>query len=230
MKGKLCLLALAALVCGTALVMLPAAEPTGKEAGKKRPQPEKIEIAKLRITGPHVHDNLAIFLIHGRDRVKGKKFITLSQALKKKRILIRETGNVGQLTVENTGEDTIYIQSGEIVKGGKQDRMLPYDAVIPPKSGKKPIASFCVEHGRWSRRGNESVGYFLSSANAASNAIVLAGKLQANQGNVWREVSRHQGRLNVNAAANVRAAASPSSLQLSLENKKPRPLSVFSAF
>jgi len=213
-------LALVMTLCGAALLILPAAEPPGKPPANKKPQPQTPEIAMLKITGPHAHENLSIFLIHGKDRVKGKKFLTLAEALKQKKIVVHETGNVGELTVENTGQDTIYIQPGEIVKGGKQDRMLPYAAIIPPKSGKKPISSFCVESGRWSRRGRGPVTQFYAVGAVAASPVALAGKLEADQGKVWREVARKQAKLSASVGESVQAAMSPSSLQLSLENKK----------
>ena len=49
------------------------------------------------------------------------------------------------------------MQSGDIVKGGQQDRVLTVSLMLPPKSGRIPIASFCVEQGRWPARGKEDV-------------------------------------------------------------------------
>jgi hypothetical protein len=64
---------------------------------------------------------------------------------------------VNELIVENLSDEEVYIQSGDIVKGGRQDRTLGYDLIVPKKSGKVKITSFCVEHGRWSARGREAV-------------------------------------------------------------------------
>ena len=60
----------------------------------------------------------------------------------------------------------MYVQSGDIVKGGKQDRVLMVSMVLPPNSGRLPIESFCVEQGRWQARGREDVSRF-ASADAA---------------------------------------------------------------
>jgi hypothetical protein len=54
----------------------------------------------------------------------------------------------------------VFVQSGDIVKGGKQDRTRPYDTLVPAAAGQIPIESFCVEQGRWSKRGDESSSYF----------------------------------------------------------------------
>ena len=41
----------------------------------------------------------------------------------------------------------MFIQSGDIVKGGKQDRILSVSIMIPPLSGRILIEAFCVESG-----------------------------------------------------------------------------------
>ena len=57
----------------------------------------------------------------------------------------------------------VFIQAGDIVKGGKQDRVLTVSFLLPPNSGRVPIASFCVEQGRWSARGKEDHARFSSA-------------------------------------------------------------------
>ena len=62
---------------------------------------------------------------------------------------MHETGDVNRLLVENLSADTpIYIEAGDIVKGGKQYRLLTVDLILEPKSGPVPIASFCVATSR----------------------------------------------------------------------------------
>ena len=46
------------------------------------------------------------------------------------------------------------------MKGGRQDRVVTVSFLLPPKSGKVPLASFCVEQGRWSARGTEKSAHF----------------------------------------------------------------------
>ena len=118
-----------------------------------------------RLSGPAVHGNLAIYFVHGQSR-SGPVPLTLAEALAKKTIEVREIGEVNELQVENKGAEEIFIQAGDIVKGGQQDRVLSVSLVLKPHSGPLKIASFCVEQGRWSARGREDVARF-SSANAA---------------------------------------------------------------
>jgi hypothetical protein len=176
--------------------------------------------AELRLSGPYTHDNLSIYLVHGQDRVQ-KKYLTLSEAIEQRKVVVYETSNVNILQVENLSAEDVYIQSGEIVKGGKQDRVLKDDIIVSSSSGKINVTAFCVEHGRWTRRGNESAQSFAASPNAiASPEMKRAVKEKGSQGEVWAEVSAAQDRLTRNLGASARATASPSSYQLTLEAPK----------
>ena len=175
---------------------------------------------EYRLEGPFTHGNLSVFLIHGQDKIKGQTFITLQEALIQKKVIVRETREVNELSIENVSGEEVYVQSGDIVKGGQQDRMMAVDLILPPRSGKIPISAFCVENGRWSQRGSEAVNTFNSSGNAvASREVKLAAKMKSSQTEVWREVSVAQDKLSSNTGASVKSEASPTSFQLALENK-----------
>ena len=81
-------------------------------------------------------------------------------------VRVAETGSVNELRIENTGDEDVYVQSGDMVKGGRQDRVLTVSFVLPRKSGEMPVAAYCVEHGRWSQRGAEEVTTFAGAYNA----------------------------------------------------------------
>lgn len=120
--------------------------------------------AEYRVSGPHTHKNLTIFLIHGADTSANKDLITLQEAMEMKIFKVYETEDVNELMVENISlRYDVFIQSGDIVKGGKQDRVLAISVIIPRKSGKVSIEAFCVEAGRWEGRENESKKEFSSS-------------------------------------------------------------------
>jgi hypothetical protein len=185
-----------------------------------------------RLSDPAVHGNLAIYFVHGQSR-SGPIPLTLSEALARKTIEVREIGQVNELQVENTGGEEIFIQAGDIVKGGQQDRVLSVSLVLKPHSGPLKIASFCVEQGRWSARGSEDVARF-SSANAAlpSRAAKIemaappssrtagadAATVSSRQREIWKKVTEIQGKLSSNLGAPVAAPPSRTSLQLALEN------------
>ncbi|MEO5857401.1 MAG: DUF6569 family protein [Pyrinomonadaceae bacterium] len=99
-----------------------------------------------RISEPFTYKNLTIFLIHGADASSNKDLITLEEALKMKIFKVYETEDVNELMVENISPKyDVFIQSGDIVKGGKQDRVLAISVIIPRNSGKVSIEAFCVE-------------------------------------------------------------------------------------
>ncbi len=204
------------LVLMIAMPMAMFAGGWGGHAGQKPDQGE------YRLEGPFTHGNLSVFLIHGQDKIKGS-FLTLQEALVQRKVIVRETREVNELSIENISTEEVYVQSGDIVKGGQQDRMMAVDLILPPRSGKIPISAFCVENGRWSQRGTEAVSTFNSSANAvASREVKLAAKMKSSQGEVWKEVSVAQDKLSANTGGNVRSDASPTSFQLALENRGVR--------
>jgi hypothetical protein len=189
--------------------------------GQAQAGSSRVGTAELQISGPYRHDNLIVFLLHGDDALRGKSYLTLEEALRDKRVVVHETGDVQELAIENVSSAEVYVQAGDIVKGGRQDRVLQVDLILPPRSGKVPIASFCVEQGRWSRRGAESAVMFDDAAHALSSKdLKMAAKRDRSQGDVWREVSESQDKLSAALRADVAAPASPTSLRLTLENRE----------
>jgi ARG and Rhodanese-Phosphatase-superfamily-associated Protein domain len=197
-----------------------------------------------RISGPYAHENLAVYFIHGKS-APGPVPLTLQEALEKGSVRVLETGAVNELKIENTGSEDIFIQSGDIVKGGRQDRVLAMSFILPPKSGEVALAAFCVEHGRWSARGAESAVAFSSAtealpsreaklamrapieaapepANSAHGGVAAytSGGTYVRQGEVWNSVAATQMRLSDELSAPVASPRSATSLQLSLENEK----------
>jgi hypothetical protein len=176
-----------------------------------------VQAADLRISGPYTHDNLSIYLIHSSAKTGSRKLLTLQEALDQKKVAVYETGQVNELAIENQSSEEVFIQSGDIVKGGQQDRVLSTDLVLPPHSGRMPIGSFCVEHNRWTQRGSESAAQF-SASNAAlpSKSLKLAVREEKDQSKVWNQVAVMQDKLKPVAGA----PPASSSMQLTLENNR----------
>jgi hypothetical protein len=175
-------------------------------------------LVDCRLSGPYTHGNLAVFLIHGPDKLKNRHFLTLEEAMEKKVVVVHETENVNELAIENRGDTDVYVQSGDIVKGGKQDRTIAMDFIVPARSGKLPIASFCVEHGRWQQRGDENVAAFGYGSFVAGKEVKLAAKRSMNQQEVWQEVAATQQKLSDSVGVQVMAGRG-GSLQLAQEDK-----------
>jgi hypothetical protein len=202
----------ALLMAGIGLLALAVAAARGGEP----------QAGDYRISGPYTQDNLTVFLIHGKDAIPGKQYLTLAEALEQKKVVVHETKEVNQLTVENlSGDADVYLEAGDIVKGGQQDRVLITDMILQPKSGKAPIPCCCVEASRWTKRGTEDATKFEASpGKAAGKEIQLAAQQSRNQAMVWKKVAEAQMRLGRNLGQSVQAGASPTSLQLSQEDKK----------
>ena len=184
-------------------------------------QGKQIKAGEYRLSGPFTHRNLSIFLVHGKSLIKSKTFLTLQEALVQKKVVVYETKSVNELAIENFSNEEVYVQAGDIVKGGQQDRMIGVDLIVPPKSGRLPISAFCVEHGRWSGRGSERAAVFSSSSDAvATKEIKLAAKRENSQGGVWESVTVAQNKLSQNVGTRVNSPVSASSLQLAVENGK----------
>jgi hypothetical protein len=183
------------------------------------------------ISGPSTYRHMAFYFVHGVSNGAPVP-LTLQEALANGAVRVRETGNVNALSLENLGNVEVFIQAGDIVKGGRQDRVLSNDLLLPARSGDVPIAAFCVERGRWGPRQAEEAARF-SSADAAMPShtaklkMYAAGLWASGQGArtapaqaaIWAECEAVQERLACSLGPSVRAAASRSSLQLSLETE-----------
>lgn len=119
------------------------------------------------------------------------------------------SAQVNQLLIENLSGDTVYVMAGEIVQGGKQDRVIAQDMLIPPMSGQLPLPVFCVEKGRWTYGNNANFEqyYGFSSVKLRSKVSV-----ERDQGAVWGEVAR------ANANNQVSTATGAYTAQLSSKN------------
>lgn len=229
-----------ALAAATALLAQQSTPPSNRRGNDPNPQATRSSIqqaaapapgepatlkrlaGKLQPSTPLTHANLEVYLLEGDDLADTTQVLTLDEAMSvKKGVVVKETRQVNELTVQNHQTDKqVFIMAGDIVKGGQQDRTLASDLPLAPKSGEVAVGSFCVEQGRWSKRGNESVSDFNSSKNVvASKEGKIAVRKAANQGEVWKTVAEAQEKISRNIGKDVKPAASASSLQLTLEDK-----------
>jgi len=181
----------------------------------------EVQLSNYRLSGPYEHENLTIFLIHGPGEPNSRLFTSLQNAMERNLVMVHETSNVNELAIENVSDDEeVLVQAGDIVKGGRQDRALAVDLILPAKSGTIPMDAFCVEHGRWQPREAESADHFTLTEMASSKDLKTAIKNGLSQLRVWEEVGEAQESLGAGLAGDPRDDVSRSSLPLTLENDK----------
>jgi hypothetical protein len=183
-----------------------------------------IEAGEYKILGPFVHANLSVFLIQKPGAPKGEEnYLTLEEGLKSGAVKVTEKADgqqVNKLEVENVGDRPVYLQAGDTVKGGQQDRTIGVDFILKPKSGKTTVDAFCVEPGRWASRteGGVATGgrFAYSSAPVATKEQKLAIKGSQSQAQVW-EAGRTA---NSGLARNARTLSTQDSYVLAAEDPK----------
>jgi hypothetical protein len=121
---------------------------------------------------------------------------------------------VNALTVQNKTQDTVLLFSGDVVTGGKQDRVIAQDYVILPASVRN-IEVFCVEKNRWQFHGdssaveegkNEKIYAFSGYYNVASPSVRKAVRNSGSQEEVWSAVAKVTSANQATSATNTYAA------------------------
>ncbi|HEX6183372.1 MAG TPA: DUF6569 family protein [Pyrinomonadaceae bacterium] len=116
---------------------------------------------------------------------------------------------VNELALVNRSGKKLILLAGEVIVGGKQDRIVQEDLVIPPVSIPVALNVFCVEHGRWSARNAshssgggapraaapEAATRFDSLGAVAHPKLRAAAQDKKAQGEVWSEVSKNNAKL-----------------------------------
>jgi hypothetical protein len=99
----------------------------------------------------------------------------------------RAQATVPDLIVDNRGKRPVLLLAGEILLGGKQNRVLAEDVLLPPRSGPRNIGVYCVEAGRWSG----SSPRFDSKGTFAPSRLRSEVLDRADQQRVWGAVSNY---------------------------------------
>jgi len=164
--------------------------------GARAGEPSTISsyIGKLKIGQPIRYKNLAIYPLTIQQS-KAREFITLAEAMDRGWLKIREIGDgeVNHVELKNSGTSMVFIMTGEMLKGAKQDRMLGQDVLVPPKSAWIRVPVYCVEHGRWV----SSSPAFKSSSEVAPNALRQCARITEDQSEVWDAIASSQEKLGI---------------------------------
>ena len=151
--------------------------------------------------------NLTVFPVVAATSHDTREFLTLDEGLKSGEVVVTESGSVrglvrgdryqppvssaqvNQLVLVNNSKRPLVLLAGEIVTGGKQDRVIGADRIIPPESDPIDLGVFCVEPGRWTG----STMQFGTNGPPPPMALPSVRKkamAEKNQQQVWAEVGR----------------------------------------
>jgi ARG/rhodanese/phosphatase superfamily protein len=111
--------------------------------------------------------------------------LVLDEAMAAGQVKIQEIadGNVNGLTFVNKADHPVFVMAGEVIIGGKQDRIIGRNTVIPAKTTQE-VPVFCVEHGRWDGTTKE-----FTTAKALAHGRLRGRASYAAQQDVWNEVA-----------------------------------------
>ena len=170
---------------------------------------------EYKVLPPITRGNLTLFPIVGGLDANTTRFLTLDEGLRSGVVVVTEAGSlqglirpgvpfrpvsgaeVNRLVLINNSDRPLLLLAGEVVTGGKQDRVIGVDRIVPPKSQPVDLSVFCVEPGRWVA----SSDHFGSMSSAmAQPSVRMPAMAMKDQAQVWEHVG---------AASREFAAAAP---------------------
>lgn len=187
------------VLCCVLLLFLAACSSVTETQGERVAASGDVLIGK-----PVTHANLAVFPLYLKDfKEVGANYITLEEALKTKKVEVKEKGEGGTVNcvvIGNNSNQSLYILAGQVITGGKQDRVITRDTIVPPGQ-KMQVEVCCVEQGRWTPRTaarTQAAATFSAAAGSRSQgsmnfACQALGKEA--QGEVWEEVAKAADKL-----------------------------------
>lgn len=112
-----------------------------------------------------------------------QNWLPLREALESGQLNIVDRAGVNRLLIDNFSDQPVILLSGEILTGGKQDRIIGQDMVLPPNSRRNQVPVYCVEEKRWSSPKQWS--YYHEGSMHLRRVVDQT----QNQREVWKEVS-----------------------------------------
>ena len=194
-----------------------------------------------KVLEPIRHGNLTVFPVVAAKSYPTGEFMTLDEGLRSGDVVVTEAGNVqglirrhptplvrnevrhdgaevNRLVLVNNSKRPLLLLAGEVVSGGKQDRVIGKDRIVPAESDPVDLSVFCVEPGRWvatSEHFGASESMYGKNIGGAIHgntpmAMMVQPSVRAkamadkDQGQVWAEVRKQQSAMEtveVTAAA-----------------------------
>ncbi len=161
-----------------------------------------------RILDPVIYENIAIFPVVSGSSQDTSSFLTLEEGLASGEVIVSERGaagmvrnrgqvrpiatpqydsgaSVNQLVLINRSKRPLLLLAGELVSGGKQDRIIGKDRIVPVGAEPLPLDVFCVEHGRWTGSSSQ----FTASKTIVHPSVREQAAVDQKQTEVWAAVS-----------------------------------------
>jgi len=127
-----------------------------------------------QLLDPVTYENISVFPVVSSQSQDTSPFLTLEEGLATGEVTVAEQGaqvmqrsrdghpiylpqlttgaSVNQLVLINRSKRPLLLLAGELVSGGKQDRVIGKDRIVPVGAPPLPLDVFCVEHGRKNHR------------------------------------------------------------------------------
>jgi hypothetical protein len=176
-----------------------------------------VAASDYKILAPITHGDLTIFPVVSTKVHDTSDFITLDEGIRSGDVVVTEVGNlhstmqrrpnqihpyggaqVNRLVLVNNSKHPLILLAGEVVTGGKQDRVVGKDRIVPAESDPVDLSVFCVEHGRWT----ETSAKFDTHASVMLQPTVrMKAMVDQDQQKVWDEVGRSRAQMSANVAA-----------------------------
>lgn len=174
--------------------------------------------SRYTVLPPIQSGNLTIYPVTSTTTHNTSAFLTLDEGIRNGSVIVTEAGQVSglirrpgqhpmntgaevnRLVLINNSDRPLLLLAGEIVTGGKQDRVIGTDRIVPPKSEPVDLSVFCVEPGRWVAK---SDSFSSMRGQMAQPSIRMPAMAKKSQADVWDNIRQS----NENAAMAAPKAA-----------------------
>jgi len=170
----------------------------------------------LHVLAPITRGNLTIFPVVGGTDYDTSRLLTLDEGIRAGSVVVTEQGSLGglvrrgqpvhphsgaevnELVLVNNSDRPLLLLAGEIVTGGKQDRVIGADRLVPPKSDPINLSVFCVEPGRWV---GQSMQFGSLKSQMAQPSVRVPAMAAKNQQEVWNQVAQARDAMQAKSGA-----------------------------
>jgi hypothetical protein len=207
------------------LIALPAALIVAYAGTGPAGEPAQI-VTDYKLLDPITHGDLTVFPVVSAKAHDTSQFLTLDEGVRSGEVVVTEVGNlhgtmrrrplpqsfsgsarVNNLVLVNNSQRPLILLAGEIVTGGKQDRVVGKDRIVPAESDPVDLGVFCVEPHRWVEN---SAKFDTHASVMAQPSVRRKAMADKDQQQVWNEVNNAKSNMTANLRASETLASSAS--------------------